>query len=99
MRFASGNTIGHERISDLSPMKNITSFCITLLVTVSLLLPKDVCAESPVPTPSIRMRSIVSEGDWSRLAAVMAQARRGEEIGVAAIVGSITAGGLQTKSP
>ncbi len=42
---------------------------------------------------------MVSHGDMSRLAAVMAKARRGEEICVAAIGGSITAGGLQTKDP
>jgi len=59
----------------------------------------DSTGKAPVTTPSIKQRGIVSEGDWNRLAAVMAKARRGEEICVAAIGGSITAGGLQTKDP
>lgn len=53
----------------------------------------------PVTTPSIKQRGIVTEGNVSRLAAVMAKARRGEEICVAAIGGSITAGGQNTKDP
>jgi lysophospholipase L1-like esterase len=56
-------------------------------------------AAEPVTTPAIRERGLVSLGDTARLAAVMAKARRGEEISVAAIGGSITAGGLQTKDP
>jgi lysophospholipase L1-like esterase len=56
-------------------------------------------AGEPVTTPAIRERGLVSPGDTTRLAAVMAKARRGEEICVAAIGGSITAGGLQTKDP
>ena len=56
-------------------------------------------AAEPVTTSSIRERGLVSPGDSARLAAVMAKARRGEEICVAAIGGSITAGGLQTKEP
>lgn len=80
-------------------MKNITSFCLAILVAASLLQTGNVLADSPVTTPSIRKRGIVSEGDGSRLAAVFAKARRGEEICVAAIGGSITAGGLQTKDP
>jgi lysophospholipase L1-like esterase len=80
-------------------MKNIKLLCTAILVTASLLQNCDVLAESPVTTPSIRQRGIVSHGDVSRLAAVMAKARRGGEICVAAIGGSITAGGLQTKDP
>jgi lysophospholipase L1-like esterase len=56
-------------------------------------------AAEPATTQAIRDRGLVSPGDTSRLAAVMAKARRGEEICVAAIGGSITAGGLQTKDP
>jgi lysophospholipase L1-like esterase len=56
-------------------------------------------AGEPVTTPAIRERGLVSPGDTTRLAAVMAKASRGEEICVAAIGGSITAGGLQTKDP
>lgn len=37
--------------------------------------------------------------DESRLAAVLAKARRGEALCVVAISGSITAGSLQTKAP
>jgi hypothetical protein len=59
----------------------------------------DLPAAEPVTTPAIRERGLVSPGDTARLAAVMAKARRGEEICVAAIGGSITAGGLQTKDP
>jgi len=56
-------------------------------------------AGEPATTPTIRERGLTSPGDTTRLAAVMAKARRGEEICVAAIGGSITAGGLQTKDP
>jgi lysophospholipase L1-like esterase len=56
-------------------------------------------AAEPVTTPAIRDRGLISPGDTARLAAVMAKAQRGEEICVAAIGGSITAGGLQTKDP
>ncbi|MBK8037938.1 MAG: SGNH/GDSL hydrolase family protein [Verrucomicrobiaceae bacterium] len=80
-------------------MKNITPFCLSIFASVSLSAITAVRADSPVTTPSIRQRGIVSEGDWSRLGAVMAKVRRGEEICVAAIGGSITAGGLQTKDP
>lgn len=83
----------------LSPMKNISSLWFALLVSLSLQRTAAVHAESPVTTPSIRERGIVSEGDVGRLAAVMGKARRGEEICVAALGGSITAGGMQTKDP
>jgi len=56
-----------------------------------------VLAEQPVTTAAIKQRGIVSQGDLSCLEAVMAKARRGEAITVAAIGGSITAGGSQTK--
>lgn len=51
-----------------------------------------------VSDPMIR-RSLVSEGDASRLKAVFEKARRGEPVTIAAIGGSITAGGVQTKDP
>jgi lysophospholipase L1-like esterase len=44
-------------------------------------------------------RSLVGHGDTQRLQAVFAKARRGEPIVVAAIGGSITAGGAATKQP
>jgi lysophospholipase L1-like esterase len=70
--------------------------CVALLALTPL---RDLQAAEPVTTPAIRDRGLVSPGDTARLAAVMAKARRGEEICVAAIGGSITAGGLQTKDP
>ncbi len=80
-------------------MKNPSPLCFAILACLTLQPSIIVHAESPVTTPSIKQRGIVSHGDVSRLAAVMAKARRGEEICVAAIGGSITAGGLQTKDP
>ena len=80
-------------------MKNLPFLRLSLFIFLLLQPSAVVRAEAPVTTPSIRQRGIVSEGDTGRLAAVMAKARRGEEICVAAIGGSITAGGLQTKDP
>ena len=77
-------------------------YCSTWLATLLCVATHsfaDLPAAEPVTTPSIRERGLVSPGDTARLAAVMAKARRGEEICVAAIGGSITAGGLQTKDP
>jgi hypothetical protein len=48
--------------------------------------------------PIVR-RGLVSKGDTSRLRAVFEKARRGETVTVAAIGGSITAGGRQTQDP
>ena len=78
-------------------MKFIPLLCFTILVSLSLQPTAVLHAQAPVTTPLIKQRGIVSHGDESRLMAVMAKARRGEEICVAAIGGSITAGGLQTK--
>ncbi len=80
-------------------MNNILPLCLALLTGILLQQTTLVHAEPSVTTPSIRQRGLVSHGNVSRLAAVMAKARRGEEICVAAIGGSITAGGLQTKDP
>ena len=80
-------------------MKSFPSLWCAILASISLQQTSVVQAQSPVTTPSIMQRGIVSHGDWNRLEAVMAKARRGEEICVAAIGGSITAGGLQTKDP
>lgn len=80
-------------------MKKIPSLWFSIFAIILLQETAVIHAETPVTTPSIRERGIVSQGDESRLAAVMAKARRGEEICVAAIGGSITAGGLQTKDP
>lgn len=80
-------------------MKRFTFFRLSILSAISLLLTEVGRAEPPLTTPSIRQRGIVSQGNVGRLEAVMAKARRGEEICVAAIGGSITAGGAQTKDP
>jgi lysophospholipase L1-like esterase len=80
-------------------MKHTPFLRFTIVSAIALLLTESGHAESLMTTPYIRQRGIVSHGDVTRLAAVMAKARRGEEICVAAIGGSITAGGLQTKDP
>jgi lysophospholipase L1-like esterase len=80
-------------------MINISPLYLALLTGILFQLTAVVHAETPVTTPSIKQRGLVSQGDVSRMAAVMAKARRGEEICVAAIGGSITAGGLQAKEP
>jgi GDSL-like Lipase/Acylhydrolase family len=56
-------------------------------------------AGEPGVSDSIVRRSLVSEGNTSRLKAVFEKARRGEPITVAAVGGSITAGGTQTRDP
>lgn len=56
-------------------------------------------AEETCITAPILRRGLVSEGDTSRLRAVFEKARRGEPVTVAAVGGSITAGGAQTKDP
>ena len=48
---------------------------------------------------AIIRRGLVSQGDTSRLKAVFEKARRGEPVTVAAVGGSITAGGRQTQDP
>lgn len=70
-------------------------------VTTALcfLLPSALTAEDIVTTSAIKQRGIVSQGDDTRLREVMEKARKGGEITIAAIGGSITAGGLQTKDP
>lgn len=72
---------------------------LALCASIALSSSPEGLAAQPITTPAIRERGLVSPGDTTRLAAVMAKARRGEEICVAAIGGSITAGGLQTKDP
>jgi len=50
-------------------------------------------------TEPMKQRGLVSRGDPARLYSVLAKARRGEPICVAAIGGSITAGGRNTRDP
>ncbi len=73
----------------------ILAICASVVLSSS----REALAAEPMTTAAIRDRGLVSTGDTTRLASVMAKARRGEEICVAAIGGSITAGGLQTKDP
>jgi lysophospholipase L1-like esterase len=56
-------------------------------------------AEEPGAIESIMRRGLVSQGDTTRLKAVFEKARRGEPVTVAAVGGSITAGGRQTQDP
>ena len=56
-------------------------------------------ADVPALTDAMRERAMISQGDPARLNSVLAKARRGEAICVAAIGGSITAGGSHTKDP
>jgi len=56
-------------------------------------------ADAPVYSDTVLRRGMVSEGNTSRLRAVFEKARRGEPVTVAAVGGSITAGGLQTQDP
>ncbi|MEI6712335.1 MAG: GDSL-type esterase/lipase family protein [Verrucomicrobiota bacterium] len=69
------------------------------LACLSALWTSSVSAEVSTPTEAILRRSLVSQGDTSRLKAVFEKARRGEPVTVAAIGGSITAGGRQTDDP
>ncbi len=69
-----------------------------LLFFLCLLLPNLRAGDGEVNEAMLR-RSLVSAGDPARLQAVLAKARRGEPLCVAAIGGSITAGGDHTKDP
>lgn len=72
---------------------------IKILVLPILMVGTVLAADEPVLTDAMHERALVSAGDPGRLRSVFAKARRGEPICVAAIGGSITAGGLQTKDP
>jgi hypothetical protein len=69
------------------------------LAAVAHALTLSALAEEPSAIDSIIRRGLVSQGETSRLKAVFERARRGEDITVAAVGGSITAGGLQTQDP
>ena len=71
------------------------AFLVCFLNTTSINAP----AEEPRTTDAVLRRGLVSEGDTNRLKAVFEKARRGEPVTVAAVGGSITAGGAQTKDP
>jgi lysophospholipase L1-like esterase len=76
----------------------------TLALSLNVLMVRAQQQVSPVAnatavTAEMRERALVSPGDPARLYSVLAKARRGEPICVAAIGGSITAGGKNTKDP
>lgn len=66
---------------------------------VALSTAQPLWADGATVTEAMRQRSLVSAGDPARIQAVLAKARRGEPICVAAIGGSITAGGEHTEDP
>lgn len=70
-----------------------------VLVCAMLAAPPSSLADESAVTDAMRQRGLVSAGDPARIQAVLAKARRGEPICVAAIGGSITAGGNHTKDP
>lgn len=72
---------------------------ILVLMCVALITTRPSLANEALATESMLQRSLVSAGDPARIQAVLAKARRGEPICVAAIGGSITAGGEHTKDP
>lgn len=79
---------------------NYNLFAKSLLVICGVLIAtRPALADEPIATELMLQRSLVSAGDPARIQAVLAKARRGEPICVAAIGGSITAGGDHTKEP
>jgi lysophospholipase L1-like esterase len=80
-------------------MQRFIKLTFSTLVAIICLAPLCVRADQTVANDLIRRRGLVSQGDTARLSAVLAKAGRGEAITVAAIGGSITAGGEQTKNP
>ncbi len=70
-----------------------------LFVVVCGITLRAATAGDPMTTEPMKQRGLVSTGDPARLYSVLAKARRGEPICVAAIGGSITAGGNNTKDP
>ena len=70
-----------------------------LLTCLMLVTTQNLQAGDEKVTAVMEMRGLVSAGDPARIQAVLAKARRGEPVCVAAIGGSITAGGANTKDP
>lgn len=75
------------------------NFIATTLIFCLCLLASNLRANEVEVTEAILQRSLVHAGDPARIQAVLAKARRGEPICIAAIGGSITAGGEHTKDP
>ena len=70
-----------------------------MIVLLMMMAGGALAADGPALTEAMRERATISQGDLARLNSVLAKARRGEAICVAAIGGSITAGGSHTKDP
>ncbi len=70
-----------------------------LLVSICLMGGYMSSGAEPVTTDQIIQRGLIAKDSTGRLSAVLEKARRGEAVTIAAIGGSITAGGLQTKNP
>ncbi len=70
-----------------------------LAILLKSLNPDAFAEEAPRAIEPIIRRGLVSEGDTSRVRAVFEKARRGESVTIAAVGGSITAGGQQTQDP
>lgn len=70
-----------------------------MIVLLSMAAGAALAADAPALTKAMRERAVISQGDPARIQAMLAKARRGEPICVAAIGGSITAGGDHTKDP
>ena len=78
-------------------IRSFARFRQTVLVALCMAVVHSVSGGEPVTTALIQHRGLVSLGNTARLQAVLEKARRGEPITVAAIGGSITAGGAATK--
>ena len=72
---------------------------IALWMMMAMVAGGALAADVPALTDAMRERAMISQGDPARLYSVLAKARRGDAICVAAIGGSITAGGSHTKDP
>jgi lysophospholipase L1-like esterase len=98
-RFPRIEKDGKKTPDDNTIMK-YTQFAVNILmICVALIATRTALGDEPVVTDLMLQRSLVSAGDPARIQAVLAKARRGEPICVAAIGGSITAGGENTKDP
>ncbi len=80
-------------------MKHLLTAIKILVMSTALITTPPALADEPLATDLMRQRSLVSSGNPARIQAVLAKARRGEPICLAAIGGSITAGGKNTKDP
>ena len=79
--------------------RSFVGFRQAVLVALCMAVVHSGAGGEPVTTALIQQRGLVGLGNTARLQAVFEKARRGEPITVAAIGGSITAGGAATKDP